>query len=204
MRALGPRALLPRRATTAAARVAHRLAMDHPRGGREARGARHRADARDVRADDRGLRARLLALVLPDPARAACPRSMIGADPAAYLRVKMGQGRAGWQPFAPEALAEYERCFTPEIDPRELRGLPRRGRHRPRARPRRPRGAAARCAAPLLALWGAHGVIEKCFKPLDEWRRVADDVRGRALPAGHYLPEEVPDARGRRVREILR
>jgi len=22
---------------------------------------------------------------------------------------------------------------------------------------------------------------------------VADDVRGRALPAGHYLPEEVPD-----------
>jgi haloacetate dehalogenase len=22
---------------------------------------------------------------------------------------------------------------------------------------------------------------------------VADDVRGRALPAGHYLPEEVPE-----------
>jgi hypothetical protein len=22
---------------------------------------------------------------------------------------------------------------------------------------------------------------------------VADDVRGSALPAGHYLPEEVPD-----------
>jgi haloacetate dehalogenase len=46
---------------------------------------------------------------------------------------------------------------------------------------------------PLLALWGAKGVIEKCFKPLDEWRRVADDVSGRALPAGHYLPEEVPE-----------
>jgi haloacetate dehalogenase len=47
--------------------------------------------------------------------------------------------------------------------------------------------------APLLALWGAHGVVERCFKPLDEWRRVADDVRGHALPAGHYLPEEVPN-----------
>ena len=39
----------------------------------------------------------------------------------------------------------------------------------------------------------ALGVIERCFKPLDEWRRVADDVRGSALPGGHYLPEEVPE-----------
>jgi haloacetate dehalogenase len=47
--------------------------------------------------------------------------------------------------------------------------------------------------APLLALWGLHGVVERCFAPLDEWRRVADDVRGGALPSGHYIPEEVPD-----------
>ena len=46
---------------------------------------------------------------------------------------------------------------------------------------------------PLLALWGEHGVIEACFKSMDEWRRVAEDVRGRSLPAGHYLPEEVPE-----------
>jgi haloacetate dehalogenase len=36
-------------------------------------------------------------------------------------------------------------------------------------------------------------VIEQCFEPLDEWRRVARDVSGRALPSGHYIPEEVPD-----------
>ena len=34
---------------------------------------------------------------------------------------------------------------------------------------------------------------ERCFDPLAEWRRVAEDVRGKALPVGHYLPEEVPD-----------
>jgi haloacetate dehalogenase len=45
----------------------------------------------------------------------------------------------------------------------------------------------------LLALWGAHGVVERCFRPLEDWGRVATDVRGRALTAGHYLPEEVPD-----------
>ena len=26
------------------------------------------------------------------------------------------------------------------------------------------------------------------------WREHATDVRGKALPAGHFLPEEVPDA----------
>jgi haloacetate dehalogenase len=40
-------------------------------------------------------------------------------------------------------------------------------------------------------LWGEEGVIQKCFEPLDEWRRVARDVSGRALPCGHYIPEEV-------------
>ena len=40
---------------------------------------------------------------------------------------------------------------------------------------------------------GGMGVVERCFKPLDEWRRVADEVRGRALPCGHYLPEEQPE-----------
>jgi len=48
-------------------------------------------------------------------------------------------------------------------------------------------------AAPLLVLWGAKGVIERCFDPLEEWRAVASDVQGKALPAGHYLPEEVPE-----------
>jgi haloacetate dehalogenase len=45
----------------------------------------------------------------------------------------------------------------------------------------------------LRVLWGQEGVIEQCFEPLDEWRRVARDVSGRALPSGHYIPEEVSD-----------
>jgi haloacetate dehalogenase len=45
----------------------------------------------------------------------------------------------------------------------------------------------------LRVLWGAHGVIEQCFDALAEWRRVARDVSGRALPCGHYIPEEQPD-----------
>ncbi|MEQ9325994.1 MAG: alpha/beta hydrolase, partial [Rhodospirillales bacterium] len=47
--------------------------------------------------------------------------------------------------------------------------------------------------APLLALWGANGAIEKHFDCLALWRERAADVRGHSLPGGHYLAEELPD-----------
>lgn len=47
-------------------------------------------------------------------------------------------------------------------------------------------------AVPLLALWGEQGVVHRCFDPLREWQRVAADVRGHALPCGHYIAEEAP------------
>ena len=55
------------------------------------------------------------------------------------------------------------------------------------------RMAAASSTQPLLALWGANGIIGRCFDPLALWRQRAQDVRGHALPGGHYLAEEVPD-----------
>ena len=53
-------------------------------------------------------------------------------------------------------------------------------------------GRKLRC--PLLVLWGDKGVVHRLFHPLDDWRAVATDVRGRALPCGHYLAEEAPAA----------
>jgi haloacetate dehalogenase len=122
---------------------------------------------------------------------APVPETMIGADPAFYLRHKMGDGAAGMAPFAPQAWAEYERCFTPEAihasceDYRAAAGIDLE-------HDRADREAGYRLSCPLLVLWGARGVVERCFRPLEDWGRVASDVRGRALPAGHYLPEEVP------------
>jgi len=57
---------------------------------------------------------------------------------------------------------------------------------------------------PLLVLWGAEGTVGKCFKPLEEWRKVASDVQGRALPGGHYLAEEIPEALLAEVMPFLR
>ena len=173
------------------ARVAHRMAVDHPR-------AVERIAVLDIaptlamyeQTTEAFARAywHWFFLILPAPV----PEKMIGADPAFLLRAKRGAGVAGMKPFAPEAWSEYERCFTPEMihasceDYRAAASIDLEHDSADRAQGRR-------VQAPLLALWGSLGVVERCFKPLDEWRRVADDVRGSALPAGHYLPEEVPD-----------
>jgi haloacetate dehalogenase len=37
-------------------------------------------------------------------------------------------------------------------------------------------------------------VVGRCFDPLREWRRLAVRVEGEALPCGHYIAEEAPDA----------
>jgi haloacetate dehalogenase len=47
---------------------------------------------------------------------------------------------------------------------------------------------------PLLALWGSKGVVHRLFDPIADWGSVARDVRGKALPSGHYLAEEAPEA----------
>ena len=173
------------------ARVAHRMAIDHPK-------AVARLAVLDIaptlamyeQTTEAFARAywHWFFLILPAPV----PEKMIAADPAFLLRAKMSAGSAGLKPFVPEAWAEYERCFTPAMvhasceDYRAAAGIDLE-------HDRADRTAGRKVACPLLALWGAHGVIERCFSPMDEWRRVADDVRGRALPAGHYLPEEVPE-----------
>ena len=46
---------------------------------------------------------------------------------------------------------------------------------------------------PLRVLWGEHGLVNKCFKPLEDWKRVANEVEGKAVPCGHYIPEELPE-----------
>ncbi|MCY1381143.1 hypothetical protein D9M69_690180 [compost metagenome] len=42
-------------------------------------------------------------------------------------------------------------------------------------------------------LWGAKGVVQRFFDPLALWQaRCAASVSGQALPAGHFIPEELP------------
>ena len=55
-------------------------------------------------------------LIRPQP----LPEMLIQADPAQYLKSVMGARSAGMAPFAPEALAEYERCLAGTISPKRF------------------------------------------------------------------------------------
>jgi len=46
---------------------------------------------------------------------------------------------------------------------------------------------------PLRVLWGANGVVGRCFDPLRLWQAAAEHVSGRAVDSGHYIAEEVPE-----------
>jgi haloacetate dehalogenase len=138
-------------------------------------------------------------LIQPAP----LPERLIEADPAAYLRDVMGRRSAGLAPFDARALAEYARCLALPGAAHGLCEDYRAAAGVDLAHDRADRDAGRRLGLPLLALWGAQGVVHRCFRPLDEWRRVAEDVRGEPLPCGHYIPEEAPEALLARVLPFL-
>jgi haloacetate dehalogenase len=53
-----------------------------------------------------------------------------------------------------------------------------------------------RIACPVLALWSAHGALASWYAddggPVALWRAWSDHVRGHAMDAGHFFPEERP------------
>jgi len=121
------------------------------------------------------------------------PEKLIGADPLYYLRKKTGGWGSAANIFDARAFAEYERCFArPETihatceDYRAAASIDLEHDDADVA-------AGRQVACPLLVLWGQNGVVHRYFDPVNDWRTVANDVRGRALPSGHYLAEEVPD-----------
>ncbi len=139
-------------------------------------------------------------LVRPAP----FPETLICADPDLYLKQTIGARSAGLKPFAPEAYAEYLRCLS---DPSTAHGICEDYRASVSIdleHDRADLAAGRRIACDFLALWGADGVIEKCFDALEEWRPWAPQVSGEALTCGHYIPEEAPELLLARVLPFLR
>ena len=53
--------------------------------------------------------------------------------------------------------------------------------------------AGQKVECPVLALWGTQSFVGRGYEPLSIWQQYATDVRGNALPVGHFLPEEAPE-----------
>ena len=120
------------------------------------------------------------------------PEHFLSLDPAYYIRRKLDKKGVGLGPFAPEAMAEYLRCCTPENihavceDYRATLGLDF-------GMDRADFEAGRRIACPLLVIWGENSHVGRHLDPRGTWRAWAEDVTFRPFPAGHYPAEQCPE-----------
>lgn len=185
------------------ARVAHRLALDHPQ-------AVKRMVLMDIaptlamyqQTSEAFARAywHWFFLIRPAP----LPETLILADPDLYLRSVMGSRSAGMQPFTDEAYADYLRCLQLDGTARGICEDYRASAAIDLQHDQIDRNASRKVRCPLLILWGEKGTVGTCFAPLEEWAKVAEDVQGEALPCGHYLAEEQPQLLLEKVLPFLR
>ncbi len=194
-------------------RVAHRLALDHA--------ARVRrlclldiAPTLDMYAgtnfDFANAYYHWFHLIQPAPV----PELMIGGNPEAYLRLKMkGWGSNGGTFFEPEAMAEYVRCFCdPTPNEKGWRAAIHAKAEDYRAsasidlehdRESRRQGERLRCD--LLVLCGERGVVHRLFDAQSLWVAQSQaQVIYRAVPSGHYIPEELPDLTAEALGDFMR
>lgn len=183
-------------------RVAHRLALDQPQAVR-------RLMLLDISPTltmyERTTREFAQAyyhwffLIQPAP----LPERLIGADPAFYLRRKIGAwGSQGLDLFDPRALAEYERCFA---DPAAIHAMCEDYRAAASIDLAHDRADLdRRIDCPLHVLWGEQGVVHRLFTPLADWQaRCRAPVSGQPVPGGHYIPEQQPELLARQIRDFF-
>jgi haloacetate dehalogenase len=138
------------------------------------------------------------------PLGGGIPERLIGADPEFFLRSLAAPLGGAESPFDPAALDEYVRCFA---DPRTIAGTCADYRAAPTVDLEHDRatveaGQVVDC--PTLVLWGERGFVGRHYDVLDVWRPYAPDVRGRAVPSNHFVPEEAPAETTAALREFLR
>ena len=126
-------------------------------------------------------------LIQPEPV----PETMIGANPEYWLKNHMGR-HAGTGIFSADRWAEYLAGASNSLCMHAMCEDYRAAATIDLIHDRSDRAAGNHLKMPLKVLWGEHGLVNQCFKPLDDWRSVAANVMGRAVPSGHYIPEEIP------------
>ena len=166
------------------ARVAYRMALDHPKVVERLAvldiiptGEVFRRISFDVAMAYAGW----FFLAQPAPR----PETIIGQNPDAYYFA--GKHHL----FDPEALSDYRHAVSRPETIHAMCEDYRAGTTFDRALDDADRGQR-RITCPLLALWAEHDDMGKLFDVLAIWRDWADDVRGHVIDAGHYFPEEAP------------
>jgi haloacetate dehalogenase len=184
------------------ARVAHRLVLDHP-------DAVTRLAVLDIVPTRHvlGNVTRAMAMAYYHwfflPVGNGVPEHMIAADPGYWIRSLTGPLLGEGASIDPQVMADYIRCFG---DPGTIAGSCadyRSATGIDLVHDDESFAAGRRVECPVLVLWGTQGFVGRGYEPLAVWHQYATDVRGHALPTGHFLPEEAPDLVNAALRDFL-
>jgi haloacetate dehalogenase len=119
------------------------------------------------------------------------PETLIGNSAEYYLRSRFQRPTGGTGAVTDEAFAEYLRCFK---DPATIHATCEDYRAGATIDLEHSNAdGAKKVTCPLLVLWGERGTVGRLYDVMKIWREHATNVTGKALAAGHFLPEEVPD-----------
>jgi haloacetate dehalogenase len=127
-------------------------------------------------------------LIQPEPV----PETMIGANPEYWLKNHMGR-HAGTGIFSPDRWDEYLAGASHSAGMHAMCEDYRAAATIDLIHDREDRTAGKKLRMPVKVLWGEHGLVNKCFRPLEDWEEVAVEVTGKTVPSGHYIPEEIPE-----------
>lgn len=137
-------------------------------------------------------------LIQPEPV----PETMIGANPEYWLKNHMGR-HAGTGIFSADRWAEYLAGASHSAGMHAMCEDYRAAASIDLTHDREDRAAGKKLRMPVKVLWGEHGLVNKCFRPLEDWEEVALEVTGKAVPSGHYIPEEIPEQLLAEVKEFF-
>ena len=118
------------------------------------------------------------------------PENMLAGQVPFNILGRVGRSEPDLSAFDPEAIDAYVRAFA---DPRAIHASCEDYRAAGTIDLDHDRADRGRkIDTPVLALWGSLAVVGKTFDCLADWREVSNNVTGRAIDCGHFLPEEAP------------
>jgi len=119
------------------------------------------------------------------------PERLIGSEAEFFLRHQFSALLRDPAKLEPEAFAEYLRCFRSPETIRATCDEYRAGASIDLVHDRADRGH--KLAMPLLVLWGQRSSQGSGYDVLAVWRDHAETVSGHGIDSGHFLPEEAPE-----------
>jgi len=128
------------------------------------------------------------------------PEHMIGADPEYWVRALTSQLLGEGASIEPAVMADYIRCFR---DPATIAASCsdfRSSASIDLVHDEEATAAGQKIECPVLVLWGTQSTVSD---PLSVWQQFAADVHTRALPTGHFVPEEAPELVGSALHDFL-